>query len=67
VKVRFFDIEWDTGDEDLDEDPSPSECGLPSECVVEVEDDLDLDEEGADALSERYGFCVSRCSFEVIG
>ncbi len=59
MKVRFFDIEWD-----LDKG---ERAHLPSECVLEVEDDLDLQEEGADALSDEYGWCVSRCSFEVVG
>jgi hypothetical protein len=59
VKVRFFDIEWDFDEGDR--------ADLPSECVLEVEDDVDPAEAGADALSDRYGFCVSRCSFEVVG
>ena len=50
MKVRFFDIRWD-----IDEGDEPD---LPSECVLEVDDDIDLDEEGADALSDKYGWCV---------
>ena len=59
MKVRFFDIEWD-----LDKG---ERADLPSECVLEVEDDLDLAEDGADVLSQEYGWCVSGCSYEVIG
>ena len=47
--------------------PRAQDPEMPSECVLDVDDDLDLDEEGADALSDRYGFCVSGCSYEVVG
>ena len=59
MKVRFFDIQWD-----VDEGENPE---LPSECIVEVEDDIDLDEDGADVLSQEHGWCVVSCSYEVIG
>ena len=58
MQVRFYDIQWDTDGEKVD---------LPAECVLEVDDDIDLEEEGADALSDEYGFCVFGCNFEVIG
>jgi len=59
MRVKFFDIEWDTEGETLDA------CGLPSECVLEVEDDIDIEEEGADALSDQYCYCVFGFSYEV--
>jgi hypothetical protein len=63
--VRFFDIQWDTSDEEIEKLRTPEECGLPSEATFNVDDDLDLEDEGADALSDRYGFCVLGCSYEV--
>ena len=55
--ASFFNIEWDTTSEDNSEDDvSPPD--LPTYCQLEVDDDTDLDEEGADILSEEYGFCV---------
>jgi len=65
MRVKFFDIQWDTSDDDTDEIPSASACGLPSECVLEVEDDIDIEEEGADALSDQYCYCVFGFSYEV--
>ena len=59
MKVRFFDIQWD-----IDEGDEPE---LPSECVLELDDDMDLEEEGADALSDKFGWCVVSCSFEMVG
>ena len=61
MKVRFSNIEWDLDGE------QPSAYNLPTECVMEVDNDVDLEEEGADVLSDQYGWCVKSCSFEIIG
>ncbi len=53
MKVRFFDIVWDTDDQDVD---------LPSTHEAIVDADFDTDEEGADLLSDQFGWCVK--SFE---
>ncbi len=45
---------------------TPEECGLPSECVLEMEDDIDLTNDGADVLSQHYGWLVDGCSYEII-
>jgi hypothetical protein len=55
-QVRFFDIEWDTDGEDVE---------LPAEVELEVDKDLDLNTEGADVLSDRYGWCVHGFNFEI--
>ena len=38
MRVRFFDIDWDM----TEETRTPQDCGLPSECVLETDDDIDL-------------------------
>jgi len=49
MKVRFIDIIWDTDDQNVD---------LPAMFEVEVDEDFNIDEEGADLLSEQFGWCV---------
>jgi hypothetical protein len=58
--VRLYDICWDTDEESSDE------LGLPQEHIAVVEDDLDIEEHGADILSDKHGFCVKGCSFKVL-
>ena len=63
MRVRFYDICWDTSGDEA-EDSTPEEYGLPSECIMDTHDDMDVAEEGAHALSNEYGFCVRGFSFE---
>ena len=54
VKVKVWDIDWDTDGENVPE--------LPSETMLELEDLDGLgvnDQDVADELSDRYGFCVN--------
>lgn len=53
MKVKVFDIDWDTDGEDVE---------LPSEIEVEVDDEFADDEDElseviGDYLSDEYGFC----------
>ena len=57
MKVRFFDIVWDTDDQDVD---------LPSTFEAEVDADFDTDEEGADLLSEQLSWCVKSFNYVVV-
>jgi len=57
LKVRFFDIIWDT-DEESEE--------LPNSVTFDVNDDVDLETEAADILSDRYGWCVCSLNYEII-
>lgn len=57
MKVRFFDIVWDTDGESVD---------LPESVVLVVPDDTDLESEAADLLSDGYGWCVCSVDFEVL-
>lgn len=64
MRVRFYDIEWDTDDGEGNA-PTAESLGLPREVEMEVAGDVDLEESGADLLSDKYGFCVKGFSFEV--
>jgi hypothetical protein len=55
-KIRMFDIKWDTDGEDVE---------LPDEMSFEVEDDFDVESEGADLLSDETGWCVFGFDFEI--
>ena len=56
-RVRFFCILWDVDDdEDL--------VHLPSACTVEVEDEFNVHMDGADLLSDRFGWCVEAFLYE---
>jgi hypothetical protein len=67
MKIRCYDIKWDTDGEDVD---LPS-VDLPSEVFVDIntdDEDADLEtlvnEQGADALSDLYGWCVLSYQWE---
>lgn len=53
MKVRAFNIDWDTDEEKID---------LPQEVFVEVEDE----EEISDAVSDKVGFCLFSLQYEFI-
>ena len=56
MAVRFFNIQWDTDGQKTD---------LPSEVTLEVPDsNMDIATEGADILSDKYGWCVKSFQFE---
>jgi len=57
MKVRFFNIVWDTDGESVD---------LPVSVVRDVPDETDFNEEAADLLSDEFGWCVSSVEFEVL-
>jgi hypothetical protein len=62
IKIRCYEIDWDTDGEDVD---------LPDSAIIELEEEEDLDlytlvnEYGADALSDEFGWCVNKYSWEV--
>lgn len=56
--VRFFDIEWDYDGDDE---------GLPSEFETSVDSKFDIGTDGADILSDEFGFCVASFDYEIIG
>ena len=56
-KYKATDIDWDTDGEEVD---------LPTEVTFEMEDDEDPSLEGANAISDKIGWCVNSFSFEEI-
>ncbi len=67
-KYKVFDIVWDTADSYMGYPPETQVVlpKLPSEVIIEVENDFNPVEEIADYLSDDYGWCVKSCSFEKI-
>lgn len=63
MKVRCFNIKWDTdGDIELADT-------LPVEIIVEFDDGYTLDEieeELADKLSDLYGYCMFGFEYEIV-
>jgi hypothetical protein len=57
MKVRFTNIDWETDGE---------EVNLPTELTLEVDDDVDLDEDGGDVLSDEYDWLVNGFDYEVM-
>jgi hypothetical protein len=59
--VKFSHIDWDTSDDECDDDDVPV---LPKEVTVQVDDNTNVDLEGADILSDQFGFCVNSFSWD---
>jgi hypothetical protein len=59
-ELEVTDIEWDTDGETI-EDCLPTSLNLD---IDEFDNDFDFDEELADWLSDKYGFCVEGYSFK---
>lgn len=65
MKVRFFDIDWDL--EDLNNREKKEVLSyLPTQPIIEVDDDVDINEEGADILADHYGYCVYDFDYEIV-
>jgi len=52
---RVYDIDWDTDGEKVD---------LPTEFRLSLPDDVDVALEGADALSDKIGWCVNSFNYK---
>ena len=57
---RFYDIDWDT------DGTSPRLLGLPESLIMELADDVDPEMDGADLLSDKFGYCVVSFNFEKV-
>lgn len=55
--IHFTDIIWETDGEDI---------VLPSHTWRHVDDDLDLNEYGAEYLTDIYGWLIKSFNFEII-
>ena len=54
-KINFYNIDWDTDREETD---------LPTDIILTVGEDIEVSLEGADLLSDEYGFCVNSFNFQ---
>ncbi len=59
-KYRVFGIVWDIDGSGI------TGFDLPSEVVIEVEDDFNPTDEITNYLSDDYGWCINSCSYEEI-
>lgn len=66
-RIRFFDIQYDTDREDGSPVQTQEELGIPSELLLDVEPDFDVDEHGADLISEKTGWLVLKFQSEEVG
>ncbi len=57
MKVHAKHILWDTDGEDIP--------NLPHETTIDIDNDADINMETADALSDKYGFCVIALTVEL--
>ena len=64
IKVEVKNIKWDL---DL-EDKKMEELNLPTEYTFEIEDKSLLDDYDfvPDVLSDRFGFCVESCTYNLL-
>ena len=62
MKIRAYDIDWDTDGED------PNALDLPREVVIDLDAEgiEDPDQQVADWLSDRYGWCINRFFHEPV-
>ena len=60
MRVKAIDIDWDTDGRKVPE--------LPKECVIDVDcqDEAELDYMLADALSDRFGYCVNAVDYVLL-
>lgn len=58
--IQFFDIQYDTDGE------SAKELGLPSKMTVKVNTDFDVNNDGADLISDKTGQLVTGFKFKEI-
>jgi hypothetical protein len=59
--IRLFNIQWD-----IDDGTDPEDCGLPTDHIAFVDDEFNPEEQGADLLSDTFGYCVEGCTFKVL-
>lgn len=65
MKIKVTNIAYDT---DISDD-SPNfvlTSELPREMIVEVDGDIDIESEIADAISDSTGWCVEGYNYEIL-
>ena len=63
IKVKVKNIKWD-----LDSKDKMEKLNLPTEYTFEIEDKNLLDDYDfvSDVLSDRFGFCVESCTYNLL-
>jgi hypothetical protein len=56
-KVKFYNINWDTYSKNVD---------LPNSVILTVTDNFNVEADGADLLSNKYGWCVLGFKYKLI-
>jgi hypothetical protein len=67
MKYRLYNIVWDLTYDSGEDNPevyTPEGLGLPTSVVIECDGDISL--EGADLLSDKFGWCVHSFEFEAV-
>lgn len=67
MQVQFRKIKWDTGTDCNGKKLSRKSCNLPTHCILNMDNDSDVEYDGADALSDKFGFCVFSFEFNIVG
>jgi hypothetical protein len=57
MRIKVTNIVYDTDGESVD---------LPSEMIVNVDGVIDIDQEIADAISDKTGWCVGSYNYEIL-
>ena len=62
MDIRVYDIQWDTDGQD------PADLNLPNDLTLSTaaEGIENPAEDLSDWLSDKYGWCVSACSYETV-
>jgi hypothetical protein len=65
MKIKVTDIVYDI---DIDDDSSQFvlNSDLPSEMIVEVDGIIDVENEIADTISDKTGWCVQGFNYEIL-
>lgn len=63
IRVKFSDIVWETDDSTED---MVFAMDLPESVVLDVPDDVDLNNEAASILSDKYGWLVKSLNYSRI-
>ena len=56
-QYKVTNVEWETDGEDVD---------LPQSFVIELDDECNPRDEMADAISDKYGWLINGCSYELV-
>ena len=65
MRIRFTDIQWDLSDLN-EEEREEVLVTLPENTTLTAPSDFEPETEGADLLSDTFGYCVESFGFEIL-